>query len=69
MLVDSDDEDSFNMFATDFENECEEDDALDKKNELDRSSSLTLDMGSLMEDIEAYKCVDPDSVYEVVDLE
>ncbi|KAL4561599.1 hypothetical protein LXL04_033769 [Taraxacum kok-saghyz] len=114
MLVDSDDEDSFNMFANDFEKECEEDDAFNKKNKLEKyleersdgerknkdfdilvwwkmstskypvlammardvlsiqvstvaseSSFSTGDMGSLMEDIEAYE----DSVSEVVDLE
>lgn len=36
MLVDSDDDDDFNMFAIDFEKECEEDEALVKKNELDQ---------------------------------
>ncbi|KAL4586566.1 hypothetical protein LXL04_011203 [Taraxacum kok-saghyz] len=36
MLVDSDDEDSFNMFANDLEKECEEDDAFNKKNELEK---------------------------------
>nr|KAJ0189908.1 hypothetical protein LSAT_V11C800395380 [Lactuca sativa] len=124
MLVDDDDDD-FNIFAIDFEKECEEDEALVKKNELDQyleersdgerknidlyilelwkmyaskylvlammaldvlviqvstiasnsldptmvqalicfqnwltSSSLPLDIGSLMEDIEAYESID-----------
>uniref|UniRef100_A0A803PJE3 BED-type domain-containing protein n=1 Tax=Cannabis sativa TaxID=3483 RepID=A0A803PJE3_CANSA len=35
-MIDSDDDDSVNMFESEFDKECDEDDALDMKNELDR---------------------------------
>ncbi|WOG86528.1 hypothetical protein DCAR_0205739 [Daucus carota subsp. sativus] len=35
-LIDSDDDDLFNLFETEFDKECDKDDALDTKNELDR---------------------------------
>ncbi|XP_074359583.1 zinc finger BED domain-containing protein DAYSLEEPER-like [Apium graveolens] len=35
-MLDSDDDDSFNLFESEFDKECDEDEALDTKNELDR---------------------------------
>lgn len=35
-MLDSDDDDSLNMFESDFDKECDEDDALETKNELER---------------------------------